>query len=42
VVKHFGAKAWSWPRGKINENESEEACAVREVSLDGTFRCLIS
>jgi len=24
---------WSFPRGKINSEESEEACAIREVSL---------
>lgn len=23
---------WCFPRGKINSEESEEACAVREVS----------
>ena len=36
-MRHYGAKAWSWPRGKINENETEDDCAVREVgqSHDG-------
>lgn len=24
-------KSWTFPRGKVNENESELACACREV-----------
>lgn len=27
--------AWSFPRGKINSQESEVACAIREVSIWG-------
>lgn len=34
---------WSFPRGKINLGESEEACAVREVSwwLSIATRCAV-
>jgi 8-oxo-dGTP pyrophosphatase MutT (NUDIX family) len=31
LVQGFKQKSWSFPRGKINSNESELACAVREV-----------
>ena len=33
LVRGWGAQAsWGFPRGKINENEPDAACAVREVS----------
>jgi mRNA-decapping enzyme subunit 2 len=38
LVKSWGAKgSWSFPRGKINKNESEIACAIREVYEETSF-----
>lgn len=31
LVKNKGSNSWTFPRGKINENESEIDCAIREV-----------
>jgi mRNA-decapping enzyme subunit 2 len=37
LVKGWNAKAWSFPRGKINQGEQESACAVREVKEEIGF-----
>jgi len=31
LVQHFRSQTWGFPKGKINKDESEEACAIREV-----------
>ena len=31
LVTNFNGRAYSFPKGKINEEESDEACAIREV-----------
>lgn len=34
MVKGFGARpCWGFPKGKINKDEAEIACAVREVRI---------
>ncbi len=33
VLVKGSAKSWSFPKGKINENESEPACCIREVVI---------
>ncbi|MBD0318676.1 MAG: NUDIX hydrolase [Thermoleophilia bacterium] len=30
---------WGFPKGKVEENESEEECAVREVAEETNLRC---
>jgi len=37
LVCDYGSKSWTFPRGKINENESEFSCAVREVHEETGF-----
>ena len=43
LVCDYNGKSWTFPRGKINENESEFTCAVREVleetGFDATPHC---
>ncbi|KAK2705086.1 hypothetical protein QYM36_017208 [Artemia franciscana] len=40
LVKVFGSNSgWSFPKGKIEENESELECAVREVFEETGYRC---
>ncbi|KAK2720467.1 m7GpppN-mRNA hydrolase-like [Artemia franciscana] len=40
LVKVFGSKyEWSFPKGKIEENENEVDCAVREVFEETGYRC---
>lgn len=31
LVTNFNGRAYSFPKGKINEDETDEACAIREV-----------
>ena len=31
LVTNFNGRAYSFPKGKINEEETDEACAIREV-----------
>lgn len=31
LVKNYNGNGWTFPRGKINENENELDCAIREV-----------
>lgn len=37
LVCDYGSKSWTFPRGKINEKETEFACAVREVYEETGF-----
>uniref|UniRef100_A0A7S3H3Y3 Nudix hydrolase domain-containing protein n=1 Tax=Spumella elongata TaxID=89044 RepID=A0A7S3H3Y3_9STRA len=37
LVCDYGSKSWTFPRGKINEKETEFACAVREVFEETGF-----
>mmetsp|Transcript_32187 Transcript_32187/g.63865 ORF Transcript_32187/g.63865 Transcript_32187/m.63865 type:complete len:533 (+) Transcript_32187:46-1644(+) len=37
LVCDYNGKSWTFPRGKINENESEFACALREVQEETGF-----
>jgi mRNA-decapping enzyme subunit 2 len=37
LVKGWNSKSWSFPRGKINQNEQEVACAIREVKEEIGF-----
>ena len=40
LVKGWRAKAsWTFPGGKINQDESERDCAVREVREETGFDC---
>ena len=39
LVKGWNSKSWSFPRGKINKNEEEVACAVREGREEVGFDC---
>lgn len=31
LIRHFGAKIWGFPKGKINAQETQLDCAIREV-----------
>jgi mRNA-decapping enzyme subunit 2 len=37
LVCDYNGKSWTFPRGKINENETEFACALREVLEETGF-----
>jgi mRNA-decapping enzyme subunit 2 len=37
LVCDYNGKSWTFPRGKINENETEFSCAVREVYEETGF-----
>ncbi|TPX46533.1 hypothetical protein SeMB42_g03649 [Synchytrium endobioticum] len=37
LVRSWSSKSWSFPMGKINENEAQAACAVREVEEETGF-----
>lgn len=37
LVCDYNGKSWTFPRGKVNENETEFACAVREVYEETGF-----
>ena len=39
LVKSYNKDNWCFPRGKINENEAEEACAAREVEEEVGYDC---
>ncbi|RKP16934.1 DCP2-domain-containing protein [Rozella allomycis CSF55] len=37
LVKGYSGSTWSFPRGKINQNENEMSCAIREVLEETGF-----
>lgn len=37
LVKGFSSKAWNFPRGKISKDETDVACAIREVKEEIGF-----
>eukprot|EP00753_Platysulcus_tardus_P015077 PLAT4761.1.p1 GENE.PLAT4761.1~~PLAT4761.1.p1 ORF type:complete len:457 (+),score=143.62 PLAT4761.1:56-1372(+) len=37
LVQSWRSKSWTFPRGKVNEGESELACAIREVAEEIGF-----
>ncbi|KAF0980826.1 hypothetical protein FDP41_013309 [Naegleria fowleri] len=39
LVKGYNSKSWSFPRGKINQDEEEFACAIREGREEVGFDC---
>jgi mRNA-decapping enzyme subunit 2 len=39
LVKGWNSKSWSFPRGKINKDEEESACAIREGREEIGFDC---
>jgi len=39
LVKGWNSKSWSFPRGKINKDEEEVACAIREGREEVGFDC---
>ncbi len=50
IVRHIGSGNWSFPKGHMEENETEEETAIREVKeetsldivLDPTYRGTVS
>lgn len=42
LVKGWSSKAgWGFPKGKINQNEENDNCAVREVSREKKIKKLL-
>lgn len=39
VQSFFAKNSWSFPKGKVNENEDPDKCAVREVYEETGFDC---
>lgn len=39
VQSFFAKNSWSFPKGKVNENEEPDKCAVREVYEETGFDC---
>ncbi|KAL9651664.1 hypothetical protein ABK040_001609 [Willaertia magna] len=39
LVKGWNSKSWSFPRGKINKDEEEVTCAIREGKEEVGFDC---
>jgi mRNA-decapping enzyme subunit 2 len=39
LVQSFGKSSWSFPKGKVNENEDPIKCAIREVYEETGFDC---
>lgn len=39
VQSFFAKNSWSFPKGKVNENEEPDKCAVREVFEETGFDC---
>lgn len=39
LVKGWNSKSWNFPRGKINKDEDEVTCAIRETQEEVGFDC---
>lgn len=39
VQSFFAKNSWSFPKGKVNENEDPVKCAIREVYEETGFDC---
>jgi mRNA-decapping enzyme subunit 2 len=39
LVQSYQGKSWSFPRGKVNRDEDDVACAIREVMEECGFDC---
>lgn len=38
-MQEYRSKAWGFPKGKIDRNESDEQCAIREVGCSSVCAC---
>ncbi len=41
VYRGGGQRDWSFPKGKVEPGESDEACALREVREETNLRCAL-
>ena len=37
LVKNYGAKVWSYPKGKVEKGETDTVCAIRECYEEITY-----
>ena len=41
LIHRSGRDDWTFPKGKLEEGETEEACALREVEEETALRCTL-
>ena len=42
VYRAGGQRDWSFPKGKVEPGETDEACALREVREETNLRCALA